>query len=482
MGTACRSFGAGHRAAVGFLDRIRSFLAPPAPALDVRGAFGADDEVARGLIAAGFDPGQADELGQALAKSIGGWRLPRRGSAELLAAYGRTPWLHATTRRRAEALASVEWTVWKSTTTGLPTGRLQGMRSAQHIRAAAAAEHVRQKRMVQVTDHPLLDLLEAPTSGMPGFQFWELLSKWLDLVGEAPQAMVFDGDVEPIELTPILPTLITQVATSDAPWFEMQTPRGVVFRVPEEDMLWVRQHDPGDPYLGRGVGTAHVLADEIETDEYMSATAKARFYNRGHPDYFIGFIPPGGPGSQNMGPEAMKRIAAEIDAKHAGINKAGRIHLIDRDVRVAALGQTLVENQYIDGRKFLRDACMQVFGVPPEILGVLTSSNRSTIDAADYLFAKFSTVPQLERLRAFYQSQLVPLFGDDVVLDYVSPIPADKEFKKSVMVALPQAFTINQVLALVGEEPRPDGNRPYPAPGVVPVAGAPKKETPDADP
>lgn len=463
---------------MGILDTFRSWLTPSpsrAPAASP------SDDIERALARAGYDPDQAKSLGDELSRSVGGYMLPRRGTAELLSAYATTPWLHAVTRRRAEALSAVEWVLYKpGKGESGRASRMQGMRSAPSLRHEFATSHVAAKRLVQVGDHPLLDLLEHPTEMAPGPLFWELLSKWGDLAGEQPQAMVFD-DNEVVELTPILPTLITKVATSDKPWFEVRRPLGAsTFAVPQEDMIWVHEHDPASPYTGRGIGTGAVLADELETDEYMAIMAKSLFYNHGSPKAFVGILPSStGTAIDN---DALKALSASIESKHGGVRKAGQLHLINRDIRVATVGQTLVENQYIDGRRFLRDTCMQIFGCPPEILGVLTSSNRSTIDAADYLFAKFSTQPALERLRAFYQAQLVPEFGDDLVLDYVSPIPANKEFKKSVMVALPAAFSINQVLTLAGEATLgPAGDRPYPAAtGNVPTSGAPKKEPENA--
>jgi hypothetical protein len=468
-----------HAGPVGILDRIRTFFGP-APAQQPMLALPAPTEPDELERAMGVDPAQSMAIGEALARSLGGWTLPRRGTAELLAAYSTTPWLHAVCRRRAEALSAVEWTLYRPAR-GQPRGpRMAGMRSGPEMRHRAAAAHIASSRLEQVTDHPLLDLLDHPTSMAPGPLFWELLSKWMDLAGEAPQAMVFDGG-DVIELTPILPTLITQAASSERPWFEVRAPNGSCIRVPEDDMIWVREHDPADPYVGRGVGTAGVLADELETDEYMALTGKSLFFNQGAPKAFVSAMPTAA--GQMMGEDAVKAFSLQVEQKHRGVQKAGQIHILNREIRVATLGQTLAENQYIDGRKFLRDTCMQVFGTPPEILGVLTASNRSTIDAADYLFAKFSTQPMLERLRAFYQALLVPQFGDDLVLDYVSPIPADKEFKKSVMIALPAAFTVNQVLTLAGEPTTSDGNRPYPAStGNVPAPGAPKKEPANANP
>jgi phage portal protein BeeE len=425
----------------------------------------------------------AGKLGAQLATAVGSWMPPRRGSYELLVAYAELPWLHSVVRRRAEALAQVEWLLYRTTSSARrrEIRRLvrSGLGLAPHESAKASARKsralaqlIKAGEVELVTRHPLLDLLETPWPGAGSeAALWELSSKYHDLVGENLFAIERDRKRMPAELLPVPPTWIAQVPVPGQPKFTLRIPRGKQLDIPVTDAIWIRQHDPADPFLGRGVGTAAAASDELDTDEYMALTAKSRFANRAIPEMVLALMgaPPIEPPPTAA---ALTEIAEQLEDKHRGSERAGQLHLISGDAKALPMGTSMVENQYVQGREFLRNTCMQLFGVPPEVLGVLDNANRSTIDAAAMHFATYSTVPVLERFRSALQIQLVPEYGADLVLDYVSPIHADKEFDRSVMIALPAAFTKNEIRALAGRDARDDGDDLYAAPtGAVPVPG-----------
>lgn len=402
---------------------------------------------------------------------------PRRGSAELLRAYGSLPWLHAVVRRRAEALAGVSWCVYK-TKSGRRARSLRGFNAGHEARHRALGELIKDGQVERV-DHPLLDLLDRPNPCMTGRAVWELASKHQDLLGENFYGVDRNRAGKPNALWPIVPTLVTRTPTADDPTYTIIAP--TARRALQSDVLWIRQHDPLDPYNGRGVGTAGALGDELETDQYMAAMAKSRFYNRSTPEVILSV-----PGAS---PEAIDALAKAIEDKHRGVERAGQMHLLTKAFTAQALGHTMVEADYVEGRKLLRDFTMAVFGTPPEILGVLENANRSTIDAAEVLFARFSTVPMLERIRTELQTWVVPEFGPDTWLEYDSPVPADRDFEKSIMVALPGAFRVDEIRARAGEPPLENGEGkammvPPGAPGSVSVnlpqpGGPSSKATPE---
>jgi hypothetical protein len=115
--------------------------------------------------------------------------------------------------------------------------------------------------------------------------------------------------------------------------------------------------------------------------------------------------------------------------------------------------------QFTQLRQYERDTIIQVFGLPPEIVGILQNSNRATIEAADMFFSKYTLTPLLTQMRESFQKQLVPMFDDtgQVEIDFVSPIADDKDYQLAVMSAHPYAFLIDEVRAKAGEEPLPDG-------------------------
>jgi hypothetical protein len=122
-------------------------------------------------------------------------------------------------------------------------------------------------------------------------------------------------------------------------------------------------------------------------------------------------------------------------------------------MQVNQLSQTFADQQLVAFREFQRDLIVNTFGVPPEILGILENSNRATIESADYLFTRWVVVPRLEFLRTELQQSLVPMFGEDLVLEYINPVPEDKEHMLQVAKAAPYAFTVNEIRAMGSHQP-----------------------------
>jgi hypothetical protein len=99
---------------------------------------------------------------------------------------------------------------------------------------------------------------------------------------------------------------------------------------------------------------------------------------------------------------------------------------------------------------------IQVFGFPPEILGVIENSNRSTIDAAGFLFDLYVLTPRLEFLRTQLQEKIIPEYDERLVLDYVSPVKEDRALQQEVMKAHPYAFLVDEIRARGGCDPLKD--------------------------
>jgi hypothetical protein len=406
---------------------------------------------------------------QALAKVTRGTPISRRQQAEMLAAYRESPHLHAVVKRRSEAVGRVGWQLWKA---AKPSGRALVGRASSDIvqRSAEIDEAVLAGELVAVEHtHPLLKMLRRPSPGMSGPAFWALASKHLDLVGEALWLKArAKGSV--VGLIPYVPTWLSRWPDAKTREFHINVYGGTI-RVPETDVVWMRQLDPEDPWNRRGVGTAYALRDELEMDELMATMARTLFANRNYPDMLIGLV--NAPGMPRPTKEQVGEVVDQLDKKHRGVDKAGQALVIGSDYKAQPLGHTLVQSQYMEGRRYHRDTTMQTFGSPPEWHGVLDNANRSTVDVTEDHAARHSTAPVLEFLCASLQDEVVPEFGDDLVLGFRSPVPADRDFQKDVMVALPQAFEVDEIRARAGHAPLPGnaGKKLYTAPGSVPVAG-----------
>lgn len=413
-------------------------------------------------------------IGSALREHFGYMQLPK-SAHQLTKSYGQRPWLHAVVSRRADAFANVPWCLFRARTPDTDVRAVLRAYNVDHMwrtgaqptRAKAIQALVAAGRLEQVHDHKIIDLLEQPGKGLPGRMLMELISTWLDLSGEAFIGIERNMRGRPIELVAVAPTFVERIATRERPTYGVRTIKGTI-DVPEADIIWIRKMDPADPYGGRGVGTAGSLSDELDTDEAASKAAKSRFYNRSVPDLIIGM--------EGMSTEELARLEQEFDDSNRGPMRSGRVHFLGDKFQAVPMTQTAVESQHVQMRQFIRDAVIQGYGTPPEIVGVLQNSNKSTIAASKAHFAEFSTVPKLDRVQAMLQQTLVPPFGKNYLLGYVSPMPEDRETKEKLMVALPHAFRKDEVRAFAGEPPLPngEGQQMMPSHGgapPIPIAG-----------
>lgn len=347
----------------------------------------------------------------------------RRGTKELLQGFRKNPWFHAVVGRIAGDVASTQWRVYR--------------RQA--------------KERVEAEKHPLIDLMRQPNPMMTGHDFVEVSQICLDSKGEVFIIIERGKNGLPVELYPCPPHWMAEVPTGARPFFRVSY--GTLQRaIPPGDVIWIRRPDPENPY-GRGVGTGEALADELDTDEFAAKRVKNFFHNGGTPDVLVGLE-----GASKVDAE---RVKTQWANDYQGYWNSGRAHFTGGKITVQRLDTSFKDMQLVELRKSQRDTVIQVFGVPPEILGIIENSNRSTIDSADYLYRKGCIKPRLQRWKPAW-NRLAAEFKDEVEVDYDDPVPADKAFKKELMSLRPTAFTDNEIRELADFE-RAEGKDEFPA-------------------
>jgi hypothetical protein len=376
------------------------------------------------------------------------WRVPPiRGSAELLRAFRVMPWLRAVTARIAEGVASAQWHLYAPTSHGKFIERPDWARAGQARRAVLKQQAAEEEEYVELGEHPATSILLDPNPMLRGRSVLYLFQAMLDHVGEAYAVMQRGAGGTPTALWPLPPTWVTDRPAPDKATIEVQMPnwRGPVAL---ENLLWAISPALDDPY-GRGTGTAEALADELETDEYAAKHTKNWFYNGGRPDLLVV--------AKGMSKPDLQELESRWEARTQSFWKKFKPYFVNRDVAVQELTQSLQEMQFTDLRRLERDTIVNVFGVPPEVLGIVENSNRATIEAADYLFGRWVLQPRLEFLRNVLQVAWVSQFDPRLVLDYDSPVAEDKEHNLKVYTAAPWAFMVDEWRSLGGQEPLPEG-------------------------
>lgn len=373
------------------------------------GAFPADTSPLVGAFLGGVMPGSRGEP-------------PPRGRANYLLAYSTMPWLRAVSDRVAWGVAAVPWQVLAIKGKGGKFVRDAVLQRADGpTREKMLAHYKASGDLVEIVDHPLYELLHGGNDMMTGGTVRMLTVLYLDLVGEGFFIKQRNGAGAPVGLWPLAPNWVAATPTPQRRKYDLQV-EGWRDAVDDTEVLWLKRADPANPYA-RGTGIAQSLADELETDEYTAKMIKSRMWNRAAPDVLIAPKDP----KAELKKEQVDRMEQSWLQKVRGLWRQGGTLFSPRAVEVQTITPTFRELQLVELRQHERDVIVQVYGIPPEKLGILTNSNRATIEGADLIFAKDLIVPRCEFLREHYQERLAPEYDERLIVHYVSPVAEDQD-------------------------------------------------------
>ncbi len=400
-------------------------------------------------------PGVGSGLGGGVSL-LAGTDPSKRRTESFLRAFAERPWLAGVADKVATDVSCVEWTVGALSAS---PGTREWKRPSQLARAPIAHRRVLARRLQNsgeleaIEAHPVLDLLFNQNPVHPGQTGTRIVQLSLDLVGEGFwmierwTAGLLRG--LPKHLWPMSPDWFTHIPNplTGIDHFVIRFPGTSPIPVPPSEVIYIRQANPANPY-GRGVGTASSLGDELDIDEYASKEIRARLWNRARPDFLI------------MAPaiktqKEANRLERRWMEKHGNFWQSGLPHILSFDAKIQQLTSTFEELQLAELRPQQRDAIRQRVGVPPEILGNVENSNRATIDSAWFLYSSSCLEPRMELVRQALQVRLLPEYDERLLLDFVSPVPEDREFQLSVMAKAPQNFKRRTWKELAGIEPDP---------------------------
>lgn len=290
----------------------------------------------------------------------------------------------------------------------------------------------------ELMGHRFLDFMAQPNPlyEMTSSAIWRLHEVYLMLVGESFMLIERDAKGYPVELWNVPPHWVKMTPYLGNPTYQIISPSGVSVNVSVDDMFVAKQLNPLDPFM-RGLGIAESIADEVEIDEYAAQFQKRFFYNDATPS--LVFLMP------DATQEQRDAFMARWNQRHKGVENSHRATALSGKVTIQEFGDAHGKDiGFIESRIALRDAVLEHFGVPRELMGITENSNRATADSAQYIYAKNVLTPRIQNREEAINKQLLPLFGDSLVWRYEPVIPYDKEFDKAKALDAYQAGLITK--------------------------------------
>ena len=280
----------------------------------------------------------------------------------------------------------------------------------------------------EVTRHAFLDFWDHPN---PLWEYtrpalWRLQQLYLLLKGEGYFIIERDHLGRPCELWPVPVHYAFMTPYEGHPYYLLKPNESMVREIHVNDVFVMKRLNPFDPSW-RGLGQAEALADEIEIDEYAAKFQKRFFANDATPNYAVVFP------DANTPKDTRERFRAEWLDRFKGVDKSHGMATVAGDVRFEKLSEGMKDLDMVEGRTYLRDACLEHFGVPREIMGITESSNRATSEAAQFIYAQTVLTPEIRTREHAINEQLLPAFDPDgtLVWRFDAIVPRNEEFDKA---------------------------------------------------
>lgn len=337
-------------------------------------------------------------------RSSGGAMLGAGGTASgfeaQLRSYTTNGTVNGVVSRTSTAVSQVEWHLYRKAKSGKKEDR------------------------VEVTNHAAWDLWQKPNPFMTRQEFCEVAQQHIDLAGESPWVVAYDKRAKnlPLELWPVRPDRMEPDPDPKkflVGWQYRSPEDGKLIPLDLREVIHVRTPNPLDPYRG---------CSPIAT--LLITLGRAKAAQQWNLNFFANSARPGGiiEVPKRLTDDEFDELTMRWNEQHRGVRNAHKVAVLEHGTW-KELGFNVKDLQVPELREADRDEILEAYGFPRSMLGIDESANRAVAQTAEYIFAKWLTVPRLERIRGALNNDLLPLYGDtarDLEFDFVSPVPQDE--------------------------------------------------------
>jgi len=343
---------------------------------------------------------------------------PTLTQSEMQQFYNEIPYLNLMIKKVSEGVAMVNWRLYQT---------------------------IGEKKK-RVHDHPLLDLIDGFNPLMnTGIDGWYTTQSWLEISGNAYLMIERDTDNNlPVYLWSISPNDVLELPNKGNDFVYLVRIKDSINKIPLTEIIHLKNTNPSDIY-GKGIGTIHAMLNVLQTSKYSNQQVVNYFYNQAVPPYIIG---------ADVTSDQLTELKSSWDMNNQGFwNRHKPYFTNSSNIKVEKLTDSFNDMQMLQIIENGAETIRQLFGIPPEIIGKVENSNRATIQGAREIFAREVLLFRLMKIQETLNNTLVLEFGENLTLEFESPVPSDKEFVLRGMRDFKGQFKFNEIRELLGFEP-----------------------------
>lgn len=323
--------------------------------------------------------------------------------------------------------------------------------------------------------HPLYDLLHTtPNEWQTSFEFREMLMGFVNLRGNAVCRVVHSNGNAVSALVPLHPDRLEIYRTTTGKRaYRYQLETGGQETLLQDEVM----HLSGLSLDGlSGLSPIKYHKETVGASLAIKEFGARLFSNGTH----IGsvFEHP-----EQLGDNALKHLKESIKDRFSGAINAGKPIILEEGMKVAKLGMTAEESQYLDSRKFTRSEIAGLYRVPPHKIGDLDKATFSNIEQQSIEFVTDTLMPWLVRFEQVISRDLISIedrkrgyFAEFNVMGLLRGDAAARAtyYKSRFEVG---SITPNQIRAHENENPQKNGDTAYVPLNMIPIDQAGRSDT-----
>ena len=377
--------------------------------------------------------------------------------------------------RNGSAVASVPLRLYARGPVTDQTKRYYGMRGVprarmKHIVAKGGATEG--EEIVELTDHPVLDVLRLANPREIGFSLKELTTIYQELTGNSYWYLEPWGDLvrgaQPKAIWNLMPQHMTPVPAKDG-----RAVKGYIYGTSPQDRIAFKPEEiihfryPNPESTVKGLGPAQAATAALHRKDAMDEYKRAMYDNDAKPPFLLK-VPEATTDEQIR---SLERQWTHLfkSRRGGGVNIQGKPLIATSDKSIEMLSYPPSQMQDIPQARLDRDEIYEDFGNPPQMAEI--GKSRAELDAAMTGYMWFTILPRLRRMEQVLTETLAVLYDDRLFFAFDDPVPENREatLKEVEVLVGKKIITRNEARQLAGFDELEEGGDEFiaaaPAPG-----------------
>lgn len=279
------------------------------------------------------------------------------------------------------------------------------------------------KGVEEVPEHELLDLLYKVNDYTTKFDHWWLTQEYLELTGEAPWLLDRTGEKgKPVAIYLLRPDKLTIKFDKEKiiGKYVYDVGMGKKEEFEPEDIILIKYPNPLRPF--RGMGTLEAASRTVNLDKYAEEWNVNFFFNAARPDGILTT-------DQKLNSDQREILKKMWNKQFRGLGKNAKLVILESGLTYSQMQLSQKDMDFLEQQKFSASKILSIFRVPKSILGMTEDVNRANAETAAYTFARWTIKPKMTRITEQLNEFLIPMYGDDLFLDFEDPVPENIEMK-----------------------------------------------------